>query len=307
MSAIDKIRDFNNRLRGLQSDRAEDGFQVVYSKLYNQKAPVESSDSKARKNYLQMISGGNTRFVDDTELSENYKNALSDVIKFYKNEFGFTPHADVYSDPSDFTYEKAVTYLGDTKTGPRMINFERLRPEDEEPALREAQWDAEGGWSVKNSGDIKHVPLHEFGHVVADMLFPYSTVNGENKNLKKLYVDSLKDAGFSVEKGGDLNKQANDILDNMSGYAASTGRHFLPTPYRFGQRGTNIASEHEVVAEALADYYYNRDKATDLSKAIVKRLKKSGATYGLRQAGGVDTTGKKRNFLENLRRYNVIQ
>lgn len=307
MSAIDTIRDFNNRLRGLQSDRSADGFQVAYNNPSDQKAPVESSDSKARKNYLRMISGDNTRFVDDTELSENYKNALSDVIKFYKNEFGFTPHADVYSDPSDLGYAKAVTYLGDTKTGPRMINFERLRPEDEEPALREAQWDAEDGWSVKNSGDIKHVPMHEFGHVVADMLFPYSPTKGENKNLKKLYVDSLKDAGFSVEKGGDLNKQANDILDNMSRYAASTGRYSLPTPYKSGQSGTRIASEHEVVAEALSDYYYNRDKATDLSKAIVKRLKKSGATYGLRQAGGIDTTGKKQNFLENLRRYNVIQ
>lgn len=305
MSAIDKIRDFNNKLRALQSDRAADGFQVAYNNPTTPKAPVESSDSKARKNYLRAVSGDNTRLIDDTELSENYKNALSDVIKFYKNEFGFTPHADVYSDPSDLGHAKAITYFGDTKTGPRMINFERLRPEDEGPALREATWDAEGGWSVKNSGDIKHVPVHEFGHVVADMLFPYSTKTGENKNLKKLYVDSLKDAGFSVEKGGDLNKQANDILNNMSGYAASTGMYYLPAPFK--EDGVDIASEHEVVAEALADYYYNRDKATDLSKAIVKRLKKSGATYGLKQAGGVDTTGNAKNFLENLRRYNVVQ
>ena len=305
MSAIDKIRDFNNRLRALQSDRAAEGFQVAYNDPTTPKAPVESSDSKARKNYLRAISGDNTRLIDDTELSENYKNTLSDVIKFYKNEFGFTPHADVYSDPSELGSAKAITYLGDTKTGPRMINFERLRPEDEESALREAKWDAEDGWSVKNSGDIKHVPVHEFGHVMADMLFPYSTKTGDNKNLKKLYVDALKDAGFSVEKGGDLNKQANDILNNMSGYAASTGMYYLPAPFK--EDGVDIADEHEVVAEALADYYYNRDKATDLSKAIVKRLKKSGATYGLRQAGGVDTTGNAKNFLENLRRYNVIQ
>lgn len=297
MGLADNIRSANEIIKNNAQWAAKRGQEPT---------PTTSSpEASFRKNFLNARSGNNVRFTDGVEISENYKNSLADVIKFYQDEFKITPHANVKSNPNDLGFStQAVTWLDDRDgTGQREVNFRNLRESDEERATRGAKNDTNRGWSVANSGDISHVPVHEFGHVVADMLFPRNEKGERNKNLQQLYIDSLKDAGFSVEKGGDLNKQANDILNNMSGYAAATGLHYMPAPFK--NDSTNIADEHEVVAEALSDYYYNRDKATDLSKAIVKRIKNKGAMYGMKKAGGLKNQNE--SFVQNLRRYRVIQ
>lgn len=266
----------------------------------------EYANANRYKNMVSARSGNNIRFTDNTPLSENYGDALSKVIRFYQDEFNMTPHTDVVSDLNDLSYStEGITWLGDRDgEGQRLVNFRNLRKEDELRAARDAKRSTAEGWSVKNSGDIKHVPVHEFGHVIADMLFP-SNDSKRNESIQKLYVDALKDAGFSVSKGGDLNKQAYDIVKNMSEYAASTGEYYPLPPSKNNEYGA--ADGHEVIAEALSDYYYNRGNAADISKAIVKRLKNHGAMYGLTKAGGVDTSGNSKKFVNNLRRYSVIQ
>lgn len=312
MGAIDTIREFNDRLRGAMTDRG--GYRSASTNT------PKADNSLNRQNQVVARSGGNIGFMGDTGLSENYKNALNNAIKFYQGEFKVTPNA-LISDMTDAPVSASgITYLYDVSNdGKRRVELRRLKETDEEEALRHAQHDVKSGWSAKNSGDIAHVPVHELGHVLADMFLPYNkdtSSNSVNRNdehswkaMRELYNDALKDVGVdttakTVEEKTAKKRDALNKVREIAGYAAAAGED----EFKLGNKvALSDPDQYEVIAEALSDYYYNRDGAAPLSKAIVKRLKNKGAMYGIQRTGGVDLNSSSKNFIKNLRRYSAIQ
>lgn len=246
----------------------------------------ELINSPRRQKEISARSGGNIKF-DNTNPQENYANrlspnyatALNNIIKFYQDEFKVTPRATIGSDWDKISNDntEGLAFSNSDKTGQYEVQVKGLDAPYERRARGIASDSEKAGWSVKGSGgNLDNVPTHELGHVLTFQLFP------DNKDTEKLYKDSLKDLGVSNDKA------AAEAVSKISNYAKEGGIH-------------------ETIAEALTDYYYNRDKSAPLSQAIVRRLKSSGSTYGLRQSGGVDTNRSADNFFKNLRRYNVIQ
>lgn len=268
----------------------------------SQKSPEELQEmaaSQERKEAINARSGDNIRFYDGTELSDNYKNTLMDAIKFYQDEFKVTPHATIGNDPDflDRRYGSAVEGLTDLVSdsfGQYGVDLRNLKQSQEEAATLSAQEATKNEWSPKNSGDMSMVPIHELGHVLFGTLFPINDTSSNRQGIYEdgkfypvvaddIYFNALGDLGVN---DGDT-KKAVEKTKEISGYAN--------------------ANPDETIAEALVDYYYNRNNAADLSKAIVNRLKSAGSMYGIKQTGGFDLDPSADNFMRNLRRYKVIQ
>lgn len=269
----------------------------------SQKSPEELQEmaaSQERREAINARSGDNIRFYDGTELSDNYKNTLMDAIKFYQDEFKVTPHATIGSDPDylDRRYGSNVagtaSLLGGDDFGQHEVNLRNLKQSQEEAATLSAQRSTKHEWWPKNSGDISAVPIHELGHVLFETIFPGVDTSSTRQGIYEdgefypvladdIYFNALGDLGVN---DGDT-KKAVEKTKEISRYA-----------------NTN---PDETIAEALVDYYYNRNNAADLSKAIINRLKSAGSMYGIKQTGGFDLDRSARNFIKNLRRYRVIQ
>lgn len=252
----------------------------------------EVAAAPARKNEVNAVSGDNIRLGEYADPSENYKNALVDAARFYQNEFKVTPHATLYNDPDNLPPDAGgVTLLDEDKEGQYTVNLRNLTKWDENYDKNIADNSSLLHWHPKNSGGISNNIIHELGHALYGTLFPEKDTYSTKREypVKKLYEDSLKDIG--VEPSSDKAKKA---TLKVSGYAGDTER-------------TGDIIPHEVVAESLVDYYYNRDQSAPLSKAIINRLKTEGSTYGIRRTGGVDLRPSASTFMSNLRRYKVIQ
>lgn len=280
-----------------------DALKYLFSGGSNQ----EASQPEQQQEQINAASGDNVRFAQGTDMSENYGNVLSDAVKFYQDEFKMTPRATIFNDPEALPGDEAFYATGTAtrfpdKTGQYAIDFRFLTEEDEESDKRMSSESEALGVHPKNSGDIASTPVHELGHALFGTLFPENDTSSNRKGeysdgkfypkiADDLYYDALSDLGVKYsdneEDNAASNKEAVKKTNEISKYA-----------------GSNPA---ETVAEALVDFYYNRDNAADLSKAIVKRLKSEGSTYGLRQAGGFDLDSSADNFVKNLRRYRVVQ
>lgn len=284
--------------------------------------------TRSNRNAVNARSGGNVKVTNDVDLSNNYRDALNDAIGFYQKEFKMTPHADLYNDQVIASQGAlGVTKIIPDDTGQHAIDLLNLTERDERYAKDKDQSDRDRGWAPKNSGDISHVPVHELGHALFTTLFePDNKAPKDNVAIKsyldadKIYSDALKDVGVDLaaieklptgtksdhDRVEKIKSKAHDKVKEISGYASSMGENFAAIPPT--KSSLRYADDpHEVIAESLADYYYNRDKAADLSKAIVKRLKRDSSTYGLKQAGGVGTGSDTNRFVKNLRRYKAIQ
>lgn len=272
---------------------------------------AEFAAAPKRQEQVTARSGQNIQFPQgNIEMSDNYRKAMLDAVKFYQGEFGLTPHADINYDPDWLMEEFGDTVLGATlwsqkPSGQYDVILRDFTKGDEPRAEEISSADEKTKWGAKGSGNISHVPVHELGHVLYSTLFPVENTSAKSEdpfkshteNLAKLVNASLKDVGaddgaVSVDSEGGVryNEAATNKITEVSGYA-------------------NAGGLDEVIAESLSDYYYNRDNAADLSKAIVRRLKSSGRTYGLRQMGSVDLspTQGADDFVRNFRRYRVIQ
>lgn len=304
--------------------------QAVTTGPGNGSAYIGSNPNATRpnRNAVNARSGGNVKVADDVDLSNNYRNALNDAIGFYQKEFKMTPHADLYNDPVIASQGSlGVTKIIPDDTGQHAIDLLHLTKRDERSAKAKDQSDRDRGWGPKNSGDISHVPVHELGHALFTTLFEPDNKATENDaamksylDARKIYTDALKDIGVDLsdikklpagtkashDRVEKIKSKAHDKVKEISGYASSAGENFVAIPPTKSSL-RYYDDPHEIVAESLADYYYNRDKAADLSKAIVKRLKRDSSTYGLRQAGGVGTGSDANKFVKNLRRYKAIQ
>lgn len=233
------------------------------------------------------------RYTAINGLSDNFANALKDALGYYKKEFKINPRANIYSDWENmYDGVEGMAYELPNKKGNYDVNLRHVREHNERDASQTAaKAEQEGWWAKGYGGNLNGVPTHELGHVLTFQLFP------DYDKVKNLYTDAMKDVGVEYDpKSQKSVLQAAKKAKEISGYAAASNA--LP-PY------APWNDEYETIAEALTDYYYNRDKAADLSKAIVKRMKSKGATYGLEQAGGV--AGPNETFMQNLRRYSAIQ
>lgn len=244
-----------------------------------------STETKQRQQQVTNRSGGNVAFPrsSETDLSENYKNTLMDAIKFYQGEFKVTPKANIYHDPTVFEdKQEGFTYTMPENNGRYNVVLKSLSKGDEK---RAAEITPDG---------IGYVPTHELGHVLYNTLFPvYDTDSNSGIKLKsgsdygkehynrteQLVKDATKDIG--------ANKTWQSEAKKITGYASSNA--------------------YETVAEALADYYYRKDKAAPLSKSIVKRLKSKGNMYGITRTGGVDRAPTSYSFAKSLRKYTPLQ
>lgn len=256
----------------------------------------EMAASQERKKAINARSGDNIRFYEGTDPGKEYSDVLADAIKFYQTEFKMTPHATIANDPdalwNDNVLGTATTHPDET--GQHSINFRHLSDKDVKEGEEVAKIGEAIGFHPKNSGDIGTTPVHELGHALFGTLFPPDDTSSTRKGeyyegefypmlADDLYWDALNDIGVGDD---DIEKQR-EKTEEISGYA-----------------WTNPA---ETVAESLTDYYYNRDEAAPLSKAIINRLKSAGSMYGIKQTGGIDLDPSATNFIRNLRRYKVIQ
>lgn len=214
--------------------------------------------------------------VPITGVGNKYGKVLKDAIKFYQDEFKVTPRANIIFDPDELGEIDALGAASPWKniSGQHIVDLLNLSDEDAAADQNYAKISAETGWHPKGSGTIAHTPVHELGHVLTFQLFP------SEDDVYKLYEDSIND----ISDWKNVDERAKKTTE-ISEYANS--------------------SPYETVAEALVDYYHNRENSAQLSKAIVKRLKNKGSLYGLTQSGGVRTPNE--TFAQNLRRYQAIQ
>lgn len=269
-----------------------------------QEQPQEQTTNNVEQEDITSHSGDNVQFRDDTELSDNYANTLNDVVDFYKNEFNVSPHVSIQNSPEDLP-EMALgaTMIPADNAGQFHINLRHATAADEAEAEKDSKEGAADNFHPKNSTSIANTPVHEMGHAIYGMLFPEeedsniiqpSKQQTNYKNSWGLVDDALKDIGL-VDKSNpeDEDNYDDEYFEEADKKISDISEYALNDP-------------HETVAEALTDYYYNRDDSADLSKAIVNRLKSRGYMYGLEHSGGVGKTGSD-NFIKNMRRYRVIQ
>lgn len=264
-----------------------------------QKSPEELQEmaaSQERKKAINARSGDNIRFYGGTNPGKEYSDVLSDAIKFYQTEFKMTPHATIANDPDVLRNDNVLgaTTVYPDETGQYSIDFRHLSDKDVKEGEEAAKIGEATGSHPKNSGDIRNTPIHELGHALFGTLFPPDDTSSNRKGeyyegefypvlADDLYWDALNDIGVEDD---DVEKQEEKTRE-ISGYA--------------------WANPAETVAESLVDYYYNRNEAAPLSRAIINRLKSAGSMYGIRQTGGFDLDSSADNFMRNLRRYKVIQ
>lgn len=216
------------------------------------------------------------KMVPITGLGERYKNMYKDIIKFFQDEFKVTPRANIVFNPDELDENVyGLSYVKPDKTGQHTVDLKFFTDNEAAEDEKLSKEQDELGWHPKGAGTIAGTPVHELGHVLSFQLFP------SKQKIYKLYVDSLRDVGTDLTSREDTIKNT----AKLSGYAT--------------------ADPYEAIAEALTDYYHNRDKSTDLTKAIVKRMKNKGSMYGITQSGGV--AGPNETFMQNLRRYSAIQ
>ena len=245
------------------------------------------------KEQIEASSGDNVKFYDGTEPSDNYKAMLSDAVKFYQQEFNMTPRVNIANDPEALPDENVSgttsvypDYAGQYDVNLRYLTKEGEKEEEEISRLGEAT-----GFHPKNSGHVGSIPVHELGHALFGTLFPRddTSSNREGEYYEGKFYPTIEDDVYykaleDLKVSEDKDKEK---TEEISGYAYD--------------------NPAEAVAESLVDYYYNRDKAAPLSRAIIRRLKSAGATYATRQAGGFDLDPSASNFVKNLRRYRAIQ
>ena len=299
-----------------------DDLRALMSMNEDQLAEVASSPD--RRKAIEAVSGGNVNVGNATYLSDSYKNALTDAIRFYQNEFKVSPHANVRSFVDSFTPDelgdidprtRGMTTVNPDRTGQHDIALDDLTSGNEEKAEEETAEASETGWHPKNSIGIANVPVHEFGHAIAGMLFEdnanedrklsgYSEKNDQTKVVK----DALRDIGADVSDEGIEISSFGPFKEGLSRHTKKLSKN-----YDIARDAVKEISDYaltnpaEAIAESLVDYYYNRDNAASLSKAIVNRLKSEGSMYGIKQTGAVDLAPSADNLLSNLRRYRVIQ
>lgn len=272
------MQNFIDKLNSILNDFKED-------EDYYREDLARANEAKARQDKISASSGGNVTW-EYPVLGQNYAGALDDAVRFYQKEFNVTPHARVYSDWEELDeapgFAAGATWPAD-KYGQSPVNLRYMDEWGEEEDKQLAEEAEAEHWHPKNASTIAKTPVHEFGHVLYNTLFPGEDTSSNRSNMtyRKLAMDALADLGVKN------NNEAGEKVGEISEYAKD--------------------SPAETVSEALVDYYYNRDNSADLSKAIVKRLRSNGITYGMRQAGGFDMDPSADNFIKNLRRYKVIQ
>lgn len=292
------IEEFINTLRNLTKSTPEE--------------IAEFAAASKRRGEIEGASGGNIKVNKNAEPSENYTNALVDAIRFYRNEFGMTPHTNISYDP-DWLVEKygygvgGVTLPREDSNGNLDIVLRRITKADE---TGDIQAQEPGSWShyhPNNSVDIANVPTHELGHALYYTLFPGVDTSSNSFARTIGLSDKLSDGDAKLK----ILKDALDSIGATSENDRETAKKAIS--------GYAMENADETIAEALTDYYYNRDDAADLSKAIVGKLKNASSTYYLKRTGGVDLaphnegtvpefySTQAKNFYKNLRRFSPIQ
>lgn len=266
-------------------------------------ANAEAQNAPRREGQIVARSGGNIQFPYSTGISQNYKDALMNAINFFQKEFKATPRSNIHNDTTRLHPDSGgATNILKDETGNYNVNFRWLTRGDEAAARQSVEDTTSRGWAPKNS-DIQHVPVHELGHALFLTLFPnYDTSSnaddyGHEQAGKKRFSDPIEyDMEVMIQKS---QKLVNDALKDMRSRKGWQDEAKEISTYA-------TASPQEAIAESLADYYFNRDKAAPLSRAIVKRLKSKGGMYGINQTGGVNTV-RSTNFQDNLRRYSPLK
>lgn len=272
-----------------------------------EEAAKEFAASKQRADELAAKSDNSIhyKFVPgikaNTGLSEGYTNDLLDIVDFYKNEFGIVPKVDISMNPNR-TKELGPGVTGFTNVdqnglGRHEAVFRYLTKAYEDSADEISRHSAESGLHPKNSNRAQ-TPVHELGHDLAFTLFNDTMKPG---GTKEVYKKALKDIGVDENDYDSVY----DAVNNISQYAG-LGMSVGMDP-KTKKRTFTGPNEQEVLAEAITDYYFNRNKAADLSKAIVSQLKNKNnrRIYNIRQTGGIGEPSD--SFVQNLKRYNAIQ
>lgn len=254
--------------------------------------PQASPEAVAKQQQITNRSGGNINFPNKSaEISDNYKNAFMDAIKFYQGEFKVTPHADIYHDPTRFGEKGGgYTLIEPNNSGQYDVVLKDITKEDEKRAKK-----------LTPEG-IDYVPTHELGHALFNTLFPsYDTSSNSipEGNSPLQQTSSTGRPRVERNRANTLNL-VHDAMKDMG-----TKKPWVEEAKKITDYATK--GPEETIAEALTDYYYHKSKAAPLSKAIVNRLKSKGALYGINQTGGVDLSPTSYSFFKNLRKYSPLK
>ena len=282
---IDSFKRNFAELTGMTTDQFMDAQNRQKDVINKSRGNVKFDNSLNNMSY--------DRFTSEHGLSENFANTLKDALGYYQNEFKVTPRATLKSRWFDlYDGVEGMAFDIPDEEGNFSVNLRNLRDHTEQDAIDTAnEAEAEGWWAKGYGGNLSGVPTHELGHVLTFQLFP------NYDKVQKLYKDAMKDVGVDWDpKNQKSVLKAASKAKEISGYAAASNAIPPESPWN---------DEYETIAEALADYYYNRENSADLTKAIVKRMKSKGSMYGLEQTGGIANKGE--TFKQNLRRYNVVQ
>ena len=289
------MSDFISELRAISpfKGRSADMTVALTNAANAPSAPAQASqEAVARQQQITNRSGGNINFPGKSaEISDNYKNAFMDAIKFYQGEFNVTPHADIYHDPTLFDEKGGgLTLIEPNNNGQHDVVLRDMTESDEKRAKK------------MTPDGIGYVPTHELGHALFNTLFPsYDTSSNSipEGNSPLQQTSSTGNPQTEKNRANTLNLVKDAMKDMKT----------KKTWFEEAEKITDYATKGpaETIAEALTDYYYHRDEAAPLSKAIVNRLKSKGALYGINQTGGVDLAPTQYGFFKNMRKYSPLK
>lgn len=302
----------------------------TFKKNFQNLTGMSVDDFQAGKKNQQKIearSGGNisARSGPATPIYDGeHTKALNDITKFYQKEFKVTPRATIYNSPEKLDFLAAgatsIALNHNAQHDVNLLNTNHINQTPYQKWIEEYMDGDAGQYHPKNAIGVATTPVHELGHAVALQLFE-DTYQDSNKDMKEseengwsfsgtdqgqLVKDSLKDIGIEeMVTSWDVDKNGNYRRTSDSYYSGKAEKEVSKiSEYA-------LSDPLETVAEALTDYYYNRNSAAPLSKAIVNRLKRKGQMYGVNQSGGISLTKRRRDatteFMRNLRRYSAIQ
>ena len=289
------MSDFISELRAISpfKGRSADMTVALTNAANAPSAPAQApQEAVARQQQVTNRSGGNINFPGKSaNISENYKNAFMDAIKFYQGEFKVTPHADIHHDPTQFGEKGGgYTLIEPNNNGQHDIILRDMAESDEKRAKKMTP---EG---------IDYVPTHELGHALFNTLFPSYDTSSSAITEGNSPLQSTSSTGRPrVEKNrANTLSLVQDAMKDMG-----TKNTWVEEAKKITDYATK--GPEETIAEALTDYYYHKNEAAPLSKAIVNRLKSKGALYGINQTGGVDLSPTQYSFFKNMRKYSPLK
>lgn len=216
--------------------------------------PKQQEDIELNKKYN--IFNNKIKDIDKLNIKHIDKKALNNILKNMEKVYKDFPQIeDKIKEINEISHPYGGMNITPQEDGTYIMEINRNIFNDEKRVKKLYNNDVKSGYHPKNSS-YKDMGIHEAGHMVLNEILrkKYSNMNALatdwNNNITSTRI--LNQAFKKCRISGTINKRK--AITDISNYAIEK-------------------DASETIAESFVDYYANRNKAKDLSKAILTIMK----------------------------------